>query len=228
MYLYLIDSESVPRNISFHHLKSFNHYFCVGAGQNYVIFECKIDLYLIGDLKFLFMVMGQSGYSAHYCLYCRLKSAQWRTIYKNQKKINCEADFWSIQSLTQEALMIQQGNSNKVGMGIKEPPIWDFIPVHKILVPILHILLGLGNDVLAKFLQWVDEQVEFKSEELIAAQHSLMLAEISTEACQDSLKTIDSDLSSAVQRRIALNKLLRVRDLEQDKKFGYRQIKKAY
>ena len=127
------------------------------TNQNYVIFECKMDLYLIGDLKFLFMVMGQSGYSAHYCLYCRLKSAQWRTIYKNQKKINCEADFWSIQSLTQEALMIQQGNSNKVGMGIKEPPIWDFIPVHKILVPILHILLGLGNYVLAMFWQWVDE-----------------------------------------------------------------------
>ena len=68
-------------------------------------------------------------------------------------KIKRKYDLWSIQSLTQEALMIQQGNSNRVGMGIKEPPIWDFIPVHKILVPVLHILLGLGNDVLAKFWQ---------------------------------------------------------------------------
>ena len=55
-----------------------------------------------------------------------------------------------------------------------------------------------------------------------------MLAEISTEACQDSLKTIDSDLSSAVQQRIALNKLLRVQGVEEDKKIGYHQRKKAY
>jgi hypothetical protein len=42
-----------------------------------VIVNSTLELYLMGDWKFLFMMVGRSGYCGGYCMYCRLKQSKW-------------------------------------------------------------------------------------------------------------------------------------------------------
>ena len=36
-----------------------------------------IELFLVGDLKFLFMHFGRGGHSTSSCLYCKMKKSEW-------------------------------------------------------------------------------------------------------------------------------------------------------
>ena len=163
--------------------------------------KVKLELFLIGDFKFLFTMMGRDGFSGHHCLYCRMKASEWKAKHEETKEINCEADFWTIMKLSEQSLLMQQGDDEAKGQGLNEPPLWDFIPVTNILVPILHILLGLGNDTLSKFWDWVDERVEKKSNELIQARNFHILADIAVDECKENVEAISNYLSEAIQRR---------------------------
>ena len=149
--------------------------------------DLKVDLYLISDLKFLFTMMGRDGFSGNYCLYCRQKASEWKEKHVNTCQINCKADDWTIVKLSEQSLLMQQGNAEAKGQGLKEPPLWNFLPFINILVPILHILLGLGNDVLAKFWDWVDERMEIKSDDLIQARNCHIMAEIALDECKENV-----------------------------------------
>jgi hypothetical protein len=108
--------------------------------------------YLIGDLKFLFMMLGRSGFLGSYCLYCELKQAQWKKKHIELNLIYCGADEWIIEKLASSFLLGAQLDANaRFPKGQKESPIWDFIPVQNVIVPLLHILLGLSNDALSHF-----------------------------------------------------------------------------
>jgi hypothetical protein len=109
-----------------------------------------MKFYLIGDLKFLFMMLGRSGFSGSYCLYCELKQAQWKKKHIELNSIYCGADKWTIEKLASSFLLGAQPDANaRFPEGQKEPPIWDFIAIQNAIVPLLHILLGLLNDALS-------------------------------------------------------------------------------
>jgi hypothetical protein len=47
------------------------------------VLDTEMRLYLIGNLKFLFTIMGRDGYSGAWCIYCvLLKQSQWTTIHE--------------------------------------------------------------------------------------------------------------------------------------------------
>ncbi len=46
-----------------------------------VIVNSTLELYLMGDRKFLFMMVGRSGYCGGYCMYCRLKQSEWIALH---------------------------------------------------------------------------------------------------------------------------------------------------
>ena len=45
-------------------------------------------------------------------------------------------------------------------IGLRSMAMWDSVPVKKIIVPVLHPQIGLGNDVLKKLLGLIESGVE--------------------------------------------------------------------
>jgi hypothetical protein len=98
--------------------------------------------------------------------------------------------------------------------GQKESPIWDFILIQNVIVPLLHILLSLSNDVLSHFWDSFEERVEPLTPEEIQARNMALLAEIAVEEKEDKLKGRKEVLLAIVQERMAVNHLLKQRGLE--------------
>ena len=109
------------------------------------------------------MVVGCEGHSSAHCLYCQMKQEEWKTVHYVTGDINCGATKWTINKLTASYLRTTQedaeGNNADDPQGQKEIPIWGFIPIDNILIPVLHIVLGLGNDLLNNFLEWIEERI---------------------------------------------------------------------
>ena len=122
-----------------------------------------IELFLIGDLKYLFMVLGRSGFSGSWCLYCQLKQSEWVRQHKAKNCIHCNGKKWTIEEILATSLTNQQADGQMNNdfeetflKGVRDAPLWDFIPIKNVIPPILHILLGLGNDLVNKLLEWLD------------------------------------------------------------------------
>ena len=53
-----------------------------------------------------------------------------------------------------------------------------------VLIPILHIILGLGIDLLSNFFEWVNERIEIITEQECNARYMGLLAEIALDKSQ--------------------------------------------
>jgi hypothetical protein len=164
----------------------------------------KLELFLVGDLKFLFMMMGRSGYSGSNCVYCKLNSKQWKTYHVMEEHMHCGAEEWSIEKLLAPFLasqIVRQAAGGTIQAsagdgeelrGQKEALLWTFIPIKNVLVPLLHILLGLGNDLLGSFWSsWFDERVEVLKPDESEARHMALLAEIAVEEYEEKIRVAE-------------------------------------
>jgi len=41
--------------------------------------------------------------------------------------------------------------------GCIEAPLFDSVPVQNYIVPVLHLLIGVGNNLLESLLEWISE-----------------------------------------------------------------------
>jgi hypothetical protein len=91
-----------------------------------VILNTKLELYINGDYKFLFMMAGQSGYCGDYGLYCRLRQLEWKRLHKTLETVDCGVEEWTIEALCQIALDQEQkaGRSETFrSVGVREAPV---------------------------------------------------------------------------------------------------------
>ena len=155
-----------------------------------------MHFFLTGDLKFLFMMLGRKGYAGTHCLYCTLLAKQWKEKH-GEGLIQCGGDEWTMKKLLEPFLnaQINRQSSSQEQLPTtvapststnsrwqKEAPLWTFIPIENVIVPMLHILLGLRNDVIDKFWsEWFDKRVEQLTPEEIESRHMVLLAEIYVE-----------------------------------------------
>ena len=170
-----------------------------------------MELFLIGDLKFLFMVVGRSGLSGHWCLYCKLKKSEWKLKHKEKNSIHCNAELWTIEDLLATSFVNQQADVDEnteeltFPSGVKEAPIWDFIPIKNIIPPVLHILLGIGNDLVNKLIEWLDTRIEQLSPEEYVARNMSLLTHIMVEQASKVFVAFEAALSENTATCVVLN-----------------------
>jgi hypothetical protein len=176
-----------------------------------LVLKTKLELYINGDYKFLFMMAGRSGYCGDYCLYCRLRQSEWKRLHKSLHSTHCGAAEWTIESLCQIALDQEQkagrGETFR-SVGVREAPVWPFISIRRMLMPILHELLGLGNDLMSSFWGYVEEGAEPLEPDEIEARNMTLLAEIEYEDAKLEVEECELDLESFVVERLLLNEYL--------------------
>jgi hypothetical protein len=177
-----------------------------------VVLNTKLELYVNGDYKFLFMMAGWSGYCGGYCLYCRLRQSEWKQLHKTLNRTDCGVEEWMIKALCQIALEQEQkagrGETFR-SFGIREAPVWPFISIRRMLIPILHEMLGLGSCLMSNFWGYVEEGAEPLEPDESEARNMTLLAEIEYE--DDKLVEVEEcelDLESFVVERLLLNEYL--------------------
>ena len=107
-------------------------------------------------------------------------------------------------------------------MGIRGYPLLQCVPVKRALPPILHLLLGLGNDIYSKFKEYISVRIEKLTKAELEAQNMTLLSEIKIDQCLIAIDDIKSELNELVQRRITINSNLRQRGLTSTEKLVMR------
>ena len=93
---------------------------------------------VISDLSAMFALMGRSGHSTSKCLKCDLNIKGWKA---TRGKVGLD--------LTKEMLLSMLNKSTPNIAGMKEFPLFN-LPPERYLCPLLHLLLGLINDIMSK------------------------------------------------------------------------------
>ncbi len=176
-----------------------------------LVLKTKLELYINGDYKFLFMMAGRSGYCGGYGLYCSLRQSEGERLHKTLDRTDCGVEEWTIEALCQIALeQEQQAGRGETfrSVGVREAPVWPFISIRRMLMPILHELLGLGNDLMSNFWSYVEEGAEPLEPDEVEARNMTLLAEIEYEDDKLEVEECELDLESFVVERLLLNEYL--------------------
>ena len=108
--------------------------------------------FMVGDLKFLSMMLGKENFDSYWCYLCMLGHADW------QKHGYTPGELWSLDKLKKQA-EISKTASGTDRMGVLEVPYFD-IPVERYIWPILHTLIGIGNNILKYLVDIVDNEIQ--------------------------------------------------------------------
>jgi len=114
------------------------------------------------------MMLGRAGYEKAWCLYYNQSKKNWvKHHLENQITKNTSADFkmWAtrdiaIAAISREQQLLQLKLEGKTegqiktlcpSIGVKEMPLWMFIPVTQWAFSELHTIIGIGNKIQNKF-----------------------------------------------------------------------------
>ena len=82
-------------------------------------------------------------------------------------------------------------------IGVKETPLWPFMPITRIVLPELHMLLGIGNKIQGHFWEFIHDRIEVMPIELLEAQNFKILCYIALERCQEEVDKIKIEVDEA-------------------------------
>jgi hypothetical protein len=118
----------------------------VAADDAVLIGEAEIELFMSGDLLWFHTALGKEGYQSWWCPYCLAFKNDW------QEKTHEIAPAWTLESLKEQARKIAAGEVRKKVarevLGVKTAPVIDAVEVGHYVIPVLHLTIGLVNDVL--------------------------------------------------------------------------------
>jgi hypothetical protein len=106
-------------------------------------------VFMTGDLAFQAMALGKESMAGHWCMQCKASRLQF-------KHKDCE--MWTMEELVRCGDNAEKNKGNPV-LGAKKKPWWPFIPLLNYLVPLLHCLIGIGNQLLDKLWAIINEHI---------------------------------------------------------------------
>ena len=121
--------------------------------------------FMIGDLKFLSMMLGKENFDGGHCCLCDLYIDEW------QKLGHEPGQYWTLEAFKQQAAKFNT-LTGRVRMGVREQPYFD-IPVSRYIWPVLHTLIGVGNAILDYLIDIIENEIQ-----LIPAKELLLRREM--------------------------------------------------
>jgi hypothetical protein len=73
-----------------------------------VVIDVPLAFYMMGDLKFLFMMLGRDGFSGSHCMYCMYKQSEWVTKHTDDGLCDCGGERWSIKKLHDKVFYVKR------------------------------------------------------------------------------------------------------------------------
>ncbi len=138
-------------------------------------------LLIVGALKFFAQMLGRENMSGSWCMWCRFHPSQWNTYGQS-------SPFWCINSLKshKDKIIREKLKEPRDICGVVSYPIWDFVEPSHYILPELYIEIGLLDNALDRFYNWVEDHVEAASmEERLCRNKMIALdTEVSKSCCQ--------------------------------------------
>jgi hypothetical protein len=101
--------------------------------------------------------------------------------------------------------------------GVRTFPFWEWLPLDRVLIPILHELLGLGNDLVSSTKGFMEEAVEPLTPEEKQPRRMALLAELASEEVKREEEECALDVEFfAIERQQLSEKLATPRTLAAD------------
>jgi len=96
---------------------------------------------------------------------------------------------WTIEKLKShqlKTLASECKTSNDIHE-VEDYPLWEFVEVFNLILPILHAEIGLGNKIFDSFLNVVDDRVEALVDEEQSLRQDLVVADVLLEKMMTQL-----------------------------------------
>ena len=145
----------------------------------------RVVVYVTGDLAFYAIVLGREGMSGKHCYLCQLSASEYKDLLQSGEPWSNDKMQAIVKGLktskkkkkktTRKRKRVEEEKDpedNDEGhqdarldphMGMKEDPWFPFIPVQNFVVPLLHCLIGIGNDLLKRLRWFISEEIEYIS-----------------------------------------------------------------
>jgi hypothetical protein len=152
-----------------------------GASFDEHLISLPINIFLAGDLAFLSTLLGKENMSTAWCPWCILSKVQWSA--SNHKP----GQLWTIDNIVDICEKVdwkELSEDPELLRGFTKLPLFDLIPIQNYIVPVLHILIGVGNAVVNAIYGFVDEHIERLLKQLIVARNNINTAKINLEDAQ--------------------------------------------
>jgi hypothetical protein len=141
----------------------------------------NVELWMSGDLLWYSTALGKEGYAGWWCPYCTAFKSNW------QLKEHEVGERWTMETLTAHAGKIESGELNGKNVmerrGVKEVALFDAVDVDHYVMPVLHLTIGIVNDILDHLVEemqaageWYTDNYYRLEEEVIQAGRALHLA----------------------------------------------------
>ena len=114
--------------------------------------KVKVEQFIAGDLAWEAFCLGKLGSAANWCPFCKQSPSEWSKPMDERVCGEC----WTIDKLNKMAAITLKGPKK---LGVKKRPFFQWIPVENYIPPILHLKIGLLNDVVDYFGHLVEWKV---------------------------------------------------------------------
>lgn len=121
-----------------------------------------VDMFNVGDIKWLAMILGMNGMASIWCIYCYLRKHQWNL---QDHPLGAERTIENMMDYLVDTL------TGADRMGVVGKAWWPFIK--KCAIPLLHIIIGLFNDIDDHFLRRIEVDFAIKPEKELEAMAKL-------------------------------------------------------
>ena len=146
---------------------------------------------IVGDLKYYAQLLGRENMSSYWCMWCNLHPQEWSKSGKNIPAVP-----WTIQSLKAhfDKVVLENLKEPRDISGVVMYPVWDIIEPSHYVVPILHIEIGLVNNVMDNFYDWVEDHVEAATPEEKMCRNKMILMDTELRKAQEKAQHLKGDI----------------------------------
>jgi hypothetical protein len=112
-----------------------------------------IRVVMSGDLAFFATALGKVNSSASWCIWCDLPRKLW------EEGNHASGSMWTIQRLKNVLAGLLDGtveDAPTFRRGITQDPLFDSVDLTNYILSLLHIKIGVGNQLLKMLLNWID------------------------------------------------------------------------
>ena len=177
-------------------------------GNGLDFFSSPLSVKITGDLAFLNTALGKENMSGHWCPWCKLAPAEWSV------EGHAPGEKWTIEKAILLREEIEEAARNNVNLppstikGCTDAPLLDAVPIEDYIIPILHILIGMGNRLIGSIFEWIKARVEKRSPQQIAITNLVYGAQLNyNRASEDFNAWIERDGILLTEKQIEKKRL---------------------
>jgi len=152
-------------------------------------YSSPLSVKITGDLAFLCTALGKENMSGHWCPWCMLSPTDW-SLENHQP-----GEKWTINKMIMLREQLEEAERNNSSSspgtvkGCTDTPLFDSVPLDDYVVPVLHILIGVGNRLLNSVFEWIKERIEKRSDQHKEISNLIHAARLNLETATENFNS---------------------------------------